>query len=429
MGTLIRNARIITQDDERRILQADILINKHRIERVGTGIPKEGADEVIDASGKIAFPGLINAHTHISMSLFRGYGEGFPLKRWLEEKIWPAEEKLKEEDIYWGTLLGAIEMIRSGTTCFSDMYMLGLSRMADAAGEIGIRAVISQGLFDASEHRTPEAEMAKMEKVANELAKTNPRIKAGVGAHAVYSCSEDLLRLAKEFASYRGLPFHIHVGETREEVFSCLGSRKLRPVEYLESIGAADSGSIFAHMGWVTKREIAIAGKCGVNVVHCPISNLKLATGGICPAAEFIEAGANVALGTDGPASNNSQDMIETMKSALLLQSHKYWDAQKLSPAQIWDCATINGARALGFDTGSIEEGKLADIVLIDAKAANLLPLHNDLRSIAYSLNPSNITDVMINGKFVLRNGKITLVDEELVLEKAADVAHEVVSR
>jgi 5-methylthioadenosine/S-adenosylhomocysteine deaminase len=279
------------------------------------------------------------------------------------------------------------------------------------------------------EGSAPETEMVKLEGMVEELAKTNPRIKAGVGAHSVYSCSEDLLRLAKEFASYRKLPFHIHVSETREEVFGCLRERKMRPVEYLESIGAADNNSIFAHVGWITKREIGIAGKYGVNCVHCPTSNLKLATGGICPVSELVGAGANVALGTDGPASNNSQDMIEAMKLSLLLQSHKYWDAQRMGAAEAWDMATRNGAAALGFDSGSIEEGKLADIVLVDAKAANMLPLHNDLRSIVYSMNPSNVTDVMIDGVFVLREGQITMVDEGLVLEKAADVAHDVVNR
>jgi 5-methylthioadenosine/S-adenosylhomocysteine deaminase len=238
-----------------------------------------------------------------------------------------------------------------------------------------------------------------------------------------------LLRLAKEFATYHEVPFHMHVGETREEVFGCLERKKMRPVEYLESIGAADNNSVFAHMGWITKREISIAGKYGVNCVHCPTSNLKLATGGICPVAELMEAGANVALGTDGPASNNSQDIIEAMKLSLLLQTHKYWDAQRMGVGAAWDMATRNGASALGFDSGSIEPGKLADIVLVDAKAANLLPLHNDLRNIVYSMNPSNVTDVMVDGKFVLREKKITMVDEELVLEKAADVAHEVVNR
>ncbi len=429
MNILLRSARIITQNESREIVRGDILIEKNRIVRVDTEIPAQGVEEVIDASGKIVFPGLINSHTHIAMSLFRGHGEGLPLKRWLEEKIWPAEKKLNEEDIYWGTMLGAIEMIRSGTVCFSDMYLIGLARMADAAGEIGMRAVLSQGLFDSAAGMSAEGEMVKLEKIVNELAKTNPRIKAGVGAHAVYTCSEDLLRLAKEFAAYRNLPFHIHVGETREEVFGCLEQRKMRPVEYLESIGIADNNSVFAHMGWITKREIGIAGRCGVNTVHCPISNMKLATGGISPIAELMEAGANVALGTDGAASNNSQDMIETMKSALLLQAHKYWDAQRVGTARIWDCATRNGAGALGFESGSIEPGKLADLVMVDAKAANLLPLHNDLRSIAYSMNPSNVTDVMIDGKFVLKNREITLVDEELVLEKATDVAHDVVNR
>jgi 5-methylthioadenosine/S-adenosylhomocysteine deaminase len=304
------------------------------------------------------------------------------------------------------------------------MYMFGIKHMADAVSEIGIRAVLGKGVYDTPESRNVETEMEELQKKITELKGVNPRIKIAVAAHSAYACSEELLKASKAYADEEGLLFHMHVSETRKEVFDLLREKNMRPVEYLDSIGLVDSGSVLAHMGWVTKREIAIAGKKHANVVHCPVSNLKLATGGICPVSEFDAAGANVALGTDGAASNNSLDMLETMKYALLLQTHKYWDAEKYPVEKAWDAATLNGAKAMGLDAGSIEEGKLADLVIVDGKAANLAPLHNDLRSIVYSINPGNITDVMADGKFVLREGKITLVDEQEIIEKATEVAH-----
>lgn len=429
MPTLLKNARIITQNAKRENLQGDILIEEGRIAKVGKGIPKKGVEEVIDCSGKIIFPGLVNAHTHSAMWLLRGYGEGLPLHRWLEEKIWPAEKHLKGDDVYWGAMAGAIEMVRGGATCFNEMYMFGMGRMAEAVSRLGMRAVLAKGVYDTSKSRTLEGELKELQDKVEEFKGANGNVKFAVGAHSVYTCSEELLRKAKEFANRNGLIFHMHASETREEVFGCLEKKKMRPVEYLDSLGLVDKGTVLAHAGWVTKREISILGKKGASVVHCPVSNLKLATGGICPVSEFDESGANVALGTDGAASNNSLSMMETMKYSLLLQAHKYWDAQRYPEGKAWDAATRNGAKALGIDAGSIEEGKLADLAFIDAKAANLLPLHNDLRSIVYSMNPGNITDVVVGGKFVLREGELTLVDEGKVLEKAADAAHNLVNR
>ena len=429
MGLLIKNAKIITQNQDRETIQGDILIEGGKIAKVGNGLPKEGEDDVLEGKEKIVFPGLVNAHTHGAMGLLRGYGEGLPLHRWLEEKIWPAEKKLNKEDIYWGTMMGAVEMIRSGTTCFNEMYMFGLRHMAKAVIETGVRAVLGKGVYDKSGERSTESEMKELEAKAGEIRGLHPRVKMGVAAHSVYTCSEDLLKQAKEFAEKEGLQFHMHANETREEIFQVLENKKIRPVEYLDSLGLVDSGSVLAHMGWVTKREISIAGKKGANIVHCPVSNLKLATGGICPVPEFEESGANVALGTDGAASNNSLNMLETMKCALLMQKHRYWDAGRYPEEKAWDAATINGAMALGTNGGSISEGKDADLVFADAKAANIAPLRKDLRSIIYSINPGNITDVMVGGKFIMKNREIVSVDEEKIVEKATDVAHGLVER
>ncbi len=429
MGILFKNARIITQNSKREMLQADILIEENKIAKIGKDLPREGVEEVQDGEGKIIFPGLINTHTHVAMGLLRGYGEGLPLHRWLTEKIWPAEKKMTRDDIYWGTQFGILEMIRSGTTCFGEMYMFGIKHMADAVIETGVRGVLAKGVYDVPEGRSVESEIKELKHKIDEVGDLNPRVQVAVAAHSPYACSEELLSSAKEVANKENLLFHMHVSETRKEVFELLDKVKMRPVDYLEKLGLVDENSLFAHMGWITKREIAISGKHKLNVAHCPVSNLKLATGGICPVAELDEAGANVTYGTDGAASNNSLNMLESMKSALLLQTHKYWNPERYPEAKAWDAATINGANAFGINAGSIEEGKLADLVIVDAKTANILPLHNDLRSIIYSVNPANITDVMVDGKFLLRNKEIVSVDEEKVLEKAADIAHDLVSR
>ncbi len=429
MDILIKGAKVITQNNNRDNFETDILIEKNKIVKVGKELSKKGVENVFSAKGKIIFPGLVNAHTHVAMGLLRSYGEGLPLHRWLTEKIWPAEEKMTKEDLYWGAQLGILEMIRSGTTCFGEMYISGIKRIADAVKDTGIRAVIGKGAYDGSEERSAEKEIKEQERTIHEIRGINSRVQASVAAHAPYSCSEELLVGAKELANKENLLFHMHVSETRKEVFELLEKVGMRPVEYLEKLGLVDNNSLFAHMGWITKREIEISAKNKLNVAHCPVSNLKLATGGISPVAELDESGANITYGTDGSASNNSLNLLETMKTALLFQSHKYWDPERYPQSKAWDSATINGAKALGINAGSICEGKLADLVFIDAKAANILPLHNDLRSIIYSINPSNITEVMIDGKFVMQDRQIVGIDEEKVLKKASDTAHELINR
>ncbi len=414
MSILIKNGTILTQNPSRDILRADILIQEDKITQVNKGI-KEKAEFVIDASNKLVLPGLINTHTHSPMTLFRGYGEGLPLETWLEKKIWPAEKKMKEEDIYLGTMVGAAEMICSGTTTFNDMYLV-TEKMIDAIKEIGIRAVLSDAIFDALPRRSLKSELSRIKK-SLELcnSKGGTLVRGALSCHSLYTCTEEGLTKVKELSKKEKVSFNIHISETRKELFDCLNTHKKRPFEYADSLGLLDSDSILAHAGWVSKREIALAGKKAVNIVHCPVSNLKLATGGIAPIIEFDQSGANITLGTDGAASNNSLNMLETMKMTALLQKHKYWDANILSPQRVLDYATINGAKALGINTGSIQKGKLADIILLDARAFNLLPHHDIISNIIYSSNPSNLTEVIINGKILLKERKLLNFEESLL--------------
>lgn len=428
MDILIKNATIITQNAKREILEGDIFISGNRIERIGKNL-KEKAEEKIDAKGKLAFPGLVNTHTHVAMTLFRGYGEDMRLQDWLTKKIWPAEAKLKPGDVYWGAMLGIAEMIRGGTTSFNEMYVLGLEKIAEAAEKAGIRASIALGMLDRVAGHNAENELRANKKFISGLKSRSGRVKAAVSCHAPYTCSEGLIKKGKDCANKNGLQFHIHVSETRKEVFDVLREKKKRPLEYLGDLGILDEKTLLAHAVYVTKREIALVGKAKANVSHCPVSNLKLAGGGVGPVSEFAAAGANVTLGTDGAASNNSLNMIETMKMAALLQKNFYWDPLALSTQQALDFSTVNGAKALGINAGSIEEGKLADLVLADLKAPNMAPYHNLVANLVYAMNPANVSDVMVDGGFVMKDGKITAFDEERIVEKAAEVAKDVVNR
>lgn len=417
MSILIKSATVITQNAQREVMRnCDILIIDNKIDSVGKNLktqdPGTRSETVIDAQGKIALPGFVNTHTHVAMTPFRGYGEGLPLQRWLQEKIWPAEARLKPEQVYQGSLLGICEMIRSGITSFLDMYITGVDEIAKACEKTGIRGSLSDAVIDRPGHDIERAVSFA------ERWKKSRLVIPHIACHSMYACTEEMLVQAKEAANKQKLKFQMHLSETRREIFDCLDRTGKYPFEYLDSIGILDANSIFAHAGWVTKREISLAAKKKINVVNCPVSNLKLATGGVSPVREYYEHGANVCIGTDGAASNNSLNMFESIKLASLLQKHLYWKADALPAQAFLDFATINGARALGINAGSIEKGRLADIVLLDAKMPNLNPQTDLVSNLVYAAGPQNVTDVITNGRQIMRNRNIITVDELEVVEE-----------
>jgi 5-methylthioadenosine/S-adenosylhomocysteine deaminase len=420
MTILVKGATIVTQDGARRILRGDILIEGGRISSVAPSI-EEKAEFRIDASGKIAMPGLVNAHTHLGMTILRGHGEDLPLHQWLEEKIWPAESRQSALQAGISAKLAFCEMIRGGTTGFADMCLHDPKHVFEAAQQAGLRGLVSRGLMDFNhEEWLPRV----MKEAEASLSYGGGRVLPSAAAHSPYTCSEEMIKGIKALARKKGLRFQLHASETRKEIFEVLGKRGKYPYEYLDSIGVMDHESIFAHGGWLTKKEISLAGKRGLTVASCPVSNLKLATGGIAQLVELHKAGANVALGTDGAASNNSLDMFQTMKMASLLQKHHYWKADILPTGSVLDFATRNGARALGFDAGSIEEGKLADVVLLE-RGPNMAP-ENDLpANIVYSAGPQNVSDVIIDGKIVMEKRRILSLDQEAVMAEASEAASE----
>ncbi len=424
MSLAIRDATIITQDRNRSVIRGDILIEGDRIVAVGEGAGSR-ADDVVDARGMIAMPGLVNAHTHVAMTVLRGYGEDLPLHRWLEERIWPIEARQTPEDAGIAARLAFCEMIRSGTTSFAEMCLHDPRHVFEAAREAGMRGIIARGLMDFhSEDFRPRV----LSEVEKSLGYGGGLVQASVSAHAPFTCSEELMLKTKEMARKRGLKYQIHVSETRKEIFEVQKRTGMFPYEYLDSIGVMDKDSIFAHGGWLTKKEMSLAGKKGLSVASCPVSNLKLATGGIAQLAELDSAGANVALGTDGAASNNCLDMFQTMKMASLLQKHHYWKADAIATQRVLDFATINGAKALGLDSGSLEPGRPADIILLE-RGPNMFPEHDIVANIVYSAGPQNVSDVIIAGKIVMRRRAIATIDEKKAVEDAQRALSDLLSR
>ena len=390
------------------------------------------ADLVLDGQGKIALPGLINAHTHLSMTLFRGFADDMQLQEWLEKKIWPLEAKLTDEACYLGALLGSAEMIMSGTTSFVDMYF-HMEDVARAVAEAGLRGFLSYGLIDLFDSAKAQKEREGTQKFFDYVRKlNNPRIRFALGPHAPYTCSVETLLWAKDFAERNDAILHIHVAETRREQADFQKQHGMRVVEYLDKMGVLSKKMLAAHCVWLTKSEVGLLAKSGARVAHCPVSNMKLATGGVAPLPEMFEAKMPVALGTDGAASNNSLDMFETMKICALLHKAHRWDPTVMNAQKVLDLATIEGARALGADReiGSIEAGKRADIILMNIDAPNMRPIHGKdtvVSDLVYSASSGNVDTTIVDGRVLMRNRQIETFNLREVLSKSEDTARRLV--
>ena len=389
------------------------------------------ADKKIDAKGKVALPGLINCHTHVAMTLFRGLAEDKPLDVWLRETIWPLEAKLTLDDIYFGALLGCLEMLKSGTTCFADMYFHE-DMVAKAVSESGLRAVLAEGIIEAGDRARGE----KMLNASVRFAKSfngyaDGRVKTMLGPHAAYSCSPELLVKVREKALELGVGVHIHLAESEElfkdykERYGC-GSE----AEFLDKLEFFSGHVLAAHCINLSKSDMHILANRGVNAVYVPVANMKLGLGA-ARVKELLGLGVNMALGTDGPASNNTLDMFETMKFGALLQKFVYRKPEVLSTREVLEMATINGAKALGLEksVGSLEVGKKADIILIDLLKPHLRPLHNVYASILYSARGGDVDTVIVDGKILMENRVVKTLDEHAVVEKAERRAFELLSR
>ncbi len=408
MKKAIADALIITVDDEFKVYENGmVLIDGTKIFHVGNydkeKLSSYGAEEIIEAEGNIIMPGFVNAHTHLPMTLFSGYGSGLPLKQWLEEKIWPAEAKLTPEDIYIASKMGISQMLLSGTTSFLDMYYF-IDDMARAIDEMGIRAVLSRAVLDFGgfEERLKESIDSAIKYKAHKM------IDIMMGPHAIYTNSEKSLERVRDIAKEYDCPIHVHLSETEGEVQDCIKQHGLTPVRYLEKLGYFDTHVLAAHCVHVTDDDIKILADNEVHVAHNPSSNMKLSSG-VAPVQKMIDAGVNVALGTDGASSNNNLDMMEEVHIAALLGKLKDGDPTAIDAKTAIKMATINGAKALNIadKTGSIEKGKSADIIMLDTKSPFSQPKREYLNNLVYSMGRSQIAMTMIEGRVLARNGNI----------------------
>jgi 5-methylthioadenosine/S-adenosylhomocysteine deaminase len=395
-------------------------------EKVRTRFAGE-ADFIIDGDGAIALPGLTNTHTHAAMSLLRGYADDMMLQDWLSQKIWPLEAHLTGEDVYWGTRLACIEMVRTGTTAFNDMYFF-MEDAARAVDEAGIRAMLSYGFIDLFNAEKRENECKATEKLALHVrAMKNPRIKTAVGPHAIYTVSPEGLKWCAEFAQEQHCGIHIHLSETEKEVNDCLARHQERPAVLLDDCGILTPRTIAAHCCWLDDAECTLLGKHGVSVSHNPASNMKLATHRAMPYRKLANAGANACIGTDGCASNNNLDLFCEMKTAALLQKF-FWNDPTILPAPAaLAMATTSGARALGFGTGTLSVGAPADLILVTTHTACNTPLHNETSNLVYSCSGAAVETTICDGKVLMLNREIP--GEEEILNAAAQAADALVRR
>lgn len=425
MDILIENATVITMDGKRRVLKNhSIAVEDNKISEIAPDIKGE-ADYEIDASRKLVIPGLINTHTHLAMTLFRGAADDLPLMQWLQEEIWPVEANLEPSHVYAGSLLGVMEMISTGTTTFNDMYY-HLDEVARTVEETGIRGVLSYPILDIGGEDQGKQLLARGKDALEKHNGMNDRIKIFLGPHSPYTVSRELLLKTKELAEKFNTGIHIHVSETKGEVEESVKNTGMRPFQYLDDIGFFGENVLAAHATWANKEEIKIIKERGVKIAHNPVSNMKLACG-IAPVPDYINNRITVALGTDGAASNNNLDLFEEMKMAALLHKVNTMDATAVPALKVLEMATINGARALGLEDqiGSIEEGKKADLVLLDLDKPNLTPLTNPVSHTVYSARGGDVDTVIIDGKIIMDEGNLRGVDMQGILDFAREQARD----
>lgn len=423
---IIKGKYILTMNDKAEIIEdGAIIVQDKKIIAIDTQkniVDKYQTDEIIDAGNSIIMPGLINAHTHVPMSYFRGLADDLQLDEWLNKHIWPQEAKhVKPEFVKKSTELGCLEMIKAGVTCFNDMYFFE-EEVAEVVKNFGMRAVVGEGIID---FPTPSCAKPKLaiEKTINliEKFKDDELMKVAFAPHSIYICQKEILEQIKDLALKHNTLVHIHLSETKKEYDEALSKYQLTPTQYLDSFGFLNKNVVAAHCVWLNDNDLKILADAGVKIAHNPISNMKLVSG----MARIEEAGKKynivVSLGTDGVASNNTQDLFTDMRVAALMHKIKNEDASAATAEDIVKMATINGAKTLNWDDkiGSLEVGKQADLITINLDQPHLQPIYNLYSHLVYCVNAGDVNDVVINGQVVIRDRKLKNVDEEKILEEA----------
>lgn len=399
----------------------DVLIEGNRIARIAPNLPTPEGAEVIDGKDKAVIPGFINTHTHAAMTLFRGYGDDLPLMEWLEDYIWPVEAKMTAHDVYVGARLACLEMLRSGTTCFLDMYMHPLET-ARAVEELGLRAHLSYTLFDQGGAERAALDRKRSYEYYEAFKAFSDRITFTLGPHAIYTVSGEQLQFCHKFAVEHNVKINLHLAETKGEVDECVRQHGLTPVRYLEKLGILSEHLIVAHVVWVDDEEMDLLAKHRVSVVHNPASNMKLCSGYTFKYEEMKKRGIRLGIGTDGCSSSNNLDMVIAMKLASLLGKAWRFSPTATKAADIYHSATIGGAEILEIPAGRIAEGMLADLSLVDLNVPELVPLNSLTSNLVYATSGSSCIDtVIIDGVIRMRDRYVP--GQEEIIAEAREVA------
>lgn len=427
VDTLIRAGWIATVDAGDRVLEGHaVVLHEGRIRDLlpaPEAVRRYDADHLVDLPAHLLIPGLINAHTHAAMSLLRGFADDLPLQIWLRERIWPAESRwVSEEFVEDGTLLSVAEMLRSGTTCFNDMYFYP-DVVARVAGQVGIRAVVGLIVLDfpTAWASGPQEYLARGLEL-HDAVRDDPLVSTALAPHAPYTVSDGPLEQVAMYANELDLPVHIHVNETEAEVREARERTGETPLDRLERLGLLGPSLQAVHATQLSADDIGRLARASARVIHCPESNLKLASG-LCPVQRLREAGVTVALGTDGPASNNDLNMLGEMRSAALLAKVVAGDPAALPAAAVLRMATADAARALGLDEriGSLEPGKSADLVAVDLGRIETQPVYDPVSLLVYAAGREQVTDVWVAGRRLLQERQLTTVNEPEVVARAGE--------
>ncbi len=418
---------------ERPVCRGSLAIIGNRIAGVGPSREIENrfrASHVIDASGGLIMPGLINSHTHAAMTCYRGMADDLPLMEWLDKYIFPAESKSDGDQVFWSTLLACAEMIRSGTTTFCDMYLFE-DRVAEATKEAGMRAVVGEALYDfPSPNYGPPNKGFDFTEALIQRWKGDPLITIAVEPHSPYTCSPDLLKRARGLAERHGVLLITHLSETQSEVDELCKRYGLMPANHLENLGLLSPGLVTCHCVCLTGPEMDLLALRGVKVVHNPESNMKLASG-VAPVPDLLSRNVVVGLGTDGCASNNNLDLFREMDTAAKLHKVHRLDPTVMPANVVLGMATLAGAGVLGMEKaiGSLEAGKKADVIILDLDRPHLQPIHNLHSQLVYSATGADVRDVIIDGKLVMENRKLLTLDEERIMGEMGRIKEKILER
>lgn len=427
---LVTNGTVLTQDEgDTEIPNGAVAIGGETILAIGAAADFSDwqAAQVIDAKGGIIMPGLVNTHTHASMTCFRGIADDLPLMTWLNEHIFPAESKLDYQKVYSGALLACAEMIMSGTTCFCDMYLFE-DAVAQAAAKAGIRAVVGEVLYDFdSPNYGPIGKGFEYTEKLIDKYKNHPLVTVAVEPHSPYLCAPELLKRAHEITRTHDIPLVIHVSETASEVAGIQERYNRTPVAHLADLGVLAPNLLACHCVVLTEDDIDLLKRHDVKVAHNPESNMKLASG-VAPIPKLLEEGICVGIGTDGCASNNNLDIFLEMDTTAKLHKVKTLDPTVLDAETVLNMATLQGARALGLSgvTGSLKPGKKADLIVVNTRKPHLTPMYHPASHLVYAVRGSDVTHSIINGSIVMKDGQLQMLDLEQIMDDVNRIADEV---